>query len=146
MRKEVRHELADDRSINMTPMIDVVFQLILFFMLTSSLAHTREIAVDLPKSSSATTPDKKEKQPLVVSYRLNGKRTDLRLNGKPIDGLGRLAAAMQKAAPPATGPKVDIQMDRQVRYQDVVKLMDAVREAGYTKMSLGVLAGVRSTK
>ena len=138
MRKVKKHELAEDYSINMTPMIDVVFQLILFFMLTSSLTHPRQIELDLPESASATKPQ--SEQAMIVSYRIQNGKPDLRLNGKAIAKLDQLGQAMRAIADPAQKPAVDVQIDRTVQYQNVIRVMDAVRSAGYAKFSLDTIA------
>lgn len=142
MRKTRKHELVEHHAINMTPMIDIVFQLILFFMLTSHQSDTRQVELDLPESASATKPQ--SEQAMIVSYRMPGGKHDLRLNGKAIAGFDQLGAAMRAVANPAQKPTVDLQIDRTVQYQNAMRVMDAVRSAGYVKFSLDTIAIARS--
>lgn len=129
-----KHLLVDNRAIDMTPMIDVVFQLILFFMLTSSLQRPNQIELDLPESSSGA---KSQDQPsLVISYGMLEGKPAIRLNDQAVEGLDKLASAMKAGADPKQKPRVDIRIEKDVPYQDVVSVLDTVRDAGFPKFSL----------
>ena len=53
---------------NMTPMIDVVFQLIIFFLLSSHLAQQEvQLELDLPRAASGQSPDKEEIRRVVIN-------------------------------------------------------------------------------
>ena len=134
-----KHELADDRSINMTPMIDVVFQLILFFMLISSLAKPSQIELNLPESS--TGKRSQQDRPVMVSYRLVGGRPELALNGKKISGLDVLGKELKAVAPP--DKPLDLEIDRNMLMQNSVNLWDALRTAGFAKYSINVVSPSR---
>jgi len=139
-----KHEFPEDRSINMTPMIDVVFQLILFFMLTSSMNKANRIELDLPESTSkAKTRDEKS---LEVSYRQLAGRDEIRLNGQAVEGLDRLPSAMRAIASPTDNPLVDLQIERGAQFQKAVNVMDAVRDAGFVKFSINTIAPGRSSR
>jgi biopolymer transport protein ExbD len=133
-----KHELEPARGIDMTPMIDVVFQLILFFMLTSALVKPNQIELDLPESSSGVKAQ--NEQVLTVAYRMVEGRPELKLNEKVLGGLGELGQAMKSTVKPEDSPRVDIRIDKTVQYQDVVAVMDSVRDAGFPKFSLLTLA------
>ncbi|MCE9592286.1 MAG: biopolymer transporter ExbD [Planctomycetes bacterium] len=134
-----RHRLEPSNGMDMTPLIDVVFQLILFFMLTSSLTRPNQIQLDLPESSSGVKAQ--EEQSLVVSYRIAEGGPAILLNDKPVAQLSKLGEAMAAIAQPSEKPRVDIRIDKTVPYQEVISLMDTVRDAGFPKFSLQTLAG-----
>jgi biopolymer transport protein ExbD len=140
MIRKSRHELPEDRPINMTPMIDVSFQLILFFVLTSTIggvadsAKTKQIELNLPES--ATAEKAAETPVLVVTYRLVDGQPEIQLNDQPLVGLAALGGAMRTAAGQDRQPHVDVRIERTVPYQDVVAVMDSVRGAGFSKFSL----------
>ena len=64
------------------------------------------------------------------------------LNGRVVEGLGALVEAMEASRPAADAPvpRVDLMIEKTVPYQDVIDLMDAVRDAGFGKFSLLTLA------
>ncbi len=135
-----RHELPRDDSINITPLIDVVFQLLIFFMVASSLARPNQIELDLPQSTSGT---KAQQTPaMVVTYQVTGASAAITLNGDPIDSLAALGEAMRAFdSGGAVQTRVDLHVEKQVPYQNLIALLDTVREAGYPKFSLLTLAG-----
>ncbi len=133
-----RHEIPDNRAIDMTPMIDVVFQLILFFMLTSSMSQPNQIELDLPSSSSGVKADLR--QLMVVTYRHVDGKAELKLNGKPVTSLEDLAAMMKASGKEAASARVDVRIDKNVPYQEVIAVMDVLRGAGFPKFALLTLA------
>jgi biopolymer transport protein ExbD len=137
-RVHKRHELSENRGIDMTPMIDVVFQLILFFMLTSSMSQPNQIELDLPASSSGQKADLR--QLMVVTYRHVDGKAELKLNGKQVGSLDDLAAQMKAAGDPANSPRVDVRIDKEVPYQEVIAVMDVLRGAGFPKFALLTLS------
>lgn len=137
MRKVKRHEIPENGGINMTPLMDVIFQLLVFFVLTSSLARPTQIELKLPESTSGVkaAPDKR----LVVTYRLQADQPEITLNEQALTSLELLGPAMQSLAGDEKTP-VDIQIDKGVPYQNVIAVMDTVRDAGFAKFSLLTLA------
>ncbi|MCX5662379.1 MAG: biopolymer transporter ExbD [Planctomycetota bacterium] len=133
LSKYKKHELGETH-INMNPMIDVVFQLLLFFILASNFSRPNQIQLDLPSSNSAAKAA--EQSALVVSFRQNEGKTELRVNGTDVGELVHLGQAMRTAADPAQNPRVEIRIDKATPYQDVISIMDAVRDAGFPHFSL----------
>lgn len=138
VKRKRHHELPEDRSINMTPMIDVVFQLILFFMLTSNLVKPNQIELDLPESTSGVKAA--DVTALVVTFQSRTGATEIKLNGEPVADLASLGPAMKTLAQDQPNPRVDLRIDKGSPYQDVIALMDTVRDAGFPKFSLLTLA------
>lgn len=134
-----RHELADNRAIDMTPMIDVVFQLILFFMLTSALVKPNQIELNLPESTSGVKAQD-QPQPLVVSYFINDGKPELRLNETVVPSLDKLGAAMLEIADPRNAPQVSLKIERSLPVQDFAAVVDAVRDAGFVRFGWDVVA------
>lgn len=135
-KRSIHHEIPEHREINITALIDVVFQLLIFFMLASSLVKPNQIELDLPTSSSGVKAQ--DGTVLSVRYSAPGGVPNIVLNDAPMEGLPGLMATMQSMKP-AEGealPRVDLMIDQTVPYQQVIELMDAVREAGFGKFSL----------
>ncbi|NQU11528.1 biopolymer transporter ExbD [bacterium] len=137
MARLKRHEIPETTGINMTPLIDVVFQLLLFFMLASSLIRPNKIELDLPESTSgvkaSATPT------LDVTYLWEQGQALIALNGEQLPNLEELGAKM-KDRDAGQPEEVSIRIQKDVPYQDVVSVIDTVRDAGYPKFSLHTLA------
>ena len=120
----------DDVELDMTPLIDVVFLLLIFFMLSTSLSVSPGIKVDLPKSSAEEV--RKKKVTLRVAIEPSGR---IYLEGKKLS----LADLRKKFA--AVGKKnsdalVVIEADRKVYHGLVVKVMDAAKISGLNKLAI----------
>lgn len=135
-----RHEIQENTSINMTPLMDVIFQLLVFFVLTSSLVRPTQIELQLPESTSGVkTPDS---QGLVLCYRINSQKPVIMLNAETVADVESLVSALRvlRGDPRKPQSRLDIQIDRTVPYQDVVRLMDVARDTGFPKFSLQTLS------
>lgn len=135
-----RHEIPESTAINITPLLDVIFQLLVFFVLTSSLVRPTQIELQLPESTSGVkTPDA---QGLVISYRMDGQTPVITLNAEVVADVTSLVSALRilRGDPQQPQSRLDIQIDRTVPYQDVVRLMDTARDTGFSKFSLQTLA------
>jgi biopolymer transport protein ExbD len=142
MAKLKRHEIPENDSINMTPMMDVIFQLLVFFVLSSSITKPTQIELQLPDSTSGVKSANEER--LVITYRMKDAQPEITLNSQVMASLDKLGEALRQMSGPAAKQPVDIQIDKAVPYQDVVAVMDAVRDAGFPKFSLLTLAKSRT--
>ena len=129
-----RRELPKAR-IEIIPMIDVIFFLLVFFMV-SSLAMTKinSIQVQLPKTSRSSEA---LRQKVILSIRKDGA---LFLNRAPVtlENLGRQLVYEMHEAPDEA---VVVNADREVSYHQVVQAMDAARKVGVRRFSLATEAG-----
>lgn len=137
MAKLKRHEIPESRDINTTPMMDVIFQLLVFFVLTSSLVKPTQIELALPDSTSGTKST--SEKTLVVTYQVQEGRPKIALDDQALASLDELQSQMKARLGLSPAP-VDIRIEKTVPYQDVIAVMDAVRDAGYPKFSLLTLA------
>ena len=123
-RRPLRRVLFD-----MTPMIDIVFLLIIFFMVTSTFIQNRGIKVNLPKS---TTSQSETKNFLIVTIGRTGR---LFLNQNAVTerelGIQLKAKSIEMAA-----DTVIIKGDESVPYAKMVRVMDIAKMAGLSRISL----------
>ncbi len=128
-----RRGKGGELSIDLTPLIDVVFQLLIFFVLTSTFQTNPSFRVKLPKAKNKDiTQDPKA---VVITI---GKEGRIEVDGKAVDDRElqmRLCAAAQEDA--STG--VNIRADEATQHQFVIRVMDAARGCGLEK--LGILHG-----
>jgi biopolymer transport protein ExbD len=129
MKFKRRTELEKGR-LDIVPLIDVVFLLLIFFMLTSSFIFQPGIKVNLPK---AITSEVVHKKSLVI---LITKDNTVYLNERAItmDELTtRLTIAAKEARP------LLIQADREASLGKVVEVWDLCREEGITQINIATL-------
>jgi biopolymer transport protein ExbD len=135
----VRIELEQDGeepSINLTPMIDVVLQLLVFFLLaTTFLDPERSLDVELPASDSGSAPEHNYLE-LVIDVQRDG---SLALGGRALTS-AELARELAGAAERDPGALVTIRGHRAVAHQEIVRVMDACRRAGFADLALGTIA------
>lgn len=112
--------------ITLTPLIDVVFILIVFFMLTSSFLEWRSISVDTSSSEQASASDE---QPLVIKVQ----QQKILLNNAPIE-LSELTAKLQNRQP--TNQAVNLQPIADTSTQQLVKVLDVLNNAGIKPLKL----------
>ncbi len=119
--------------INMVPFIDVMLVLLIIFMLTAPLIAPSMI--DLPSVGKAP------KQPDQVIQIVIGKDESLELKtgdkGRKL-GLREITAAVKQAQAGQASSAVVISADRSVKYESVVKVMDALQRAGVQRVGLSV--------
>jgi biopolymer transport protein ExbD len=122
-------EMTESADINVTPFIDVTLVLLIIFMVAAPLA-TVDVAVDLPSSSAA--PQQRPDKPiyLTLSADLSLSLGELKI---PREGL---AAALDALTINDRSQRVFLRADTTVPYGELMKAMDALRNAGYLKVAL----------
>ncbi len=121
----------EDPRIELTPMVDVVFLLLIFFMISTTFVQTPGIDVKLPESSSQSI----EREPKDVKVYLSTAGA-IYINDERLDWEAaeeRLTAYGEKAKETT----FLLLADRQTRHGDVVRLMDLARAAGFGKLAIG---------
>ncbi|MFV9615173.1 MAG: ExbD/TolR family protein [Gammaproteobacteria bacterium] len=119
----------EDNELNLTPMLDVVFILLIFFIVTTSFVKETGIDVNRP---SATTAEKKAQGNILIAINANG---DIWIDNREID-IRAVRANIQvlKASYPQSS--VIIQSDQDASTGKLVKVMDQVRLAGVQNISI----------
>ena len=139
LRPDHREETVE---VNLTALIDVVFLLLIFFMVTTTFDRHERLKVSLPESSAKTTQQKDE--PLVLSIDAKG---NYFLNDRQIvnQQLGTLKQALQKTIGRDKKDYKDVALvlraDANTPHQSVVRAMDAASQLGMTKLSIATVEG-----
>ena len=121
--------------LNVTSLVDVLFLLLIFFTLTSTFKRAGEIELQLPKSTTGEhAAAGQTQQP--VDLVLTEKGT-LLLDGLPTT-FEALAPRLRSVHDKQPDRQVTIEAEERVGHGQVVKLLDAVRTAGFTGVSIGV--------
>ena len=125
--KEYEESLTSDVGPNLTPLIDMMFLLLIFFLLTSFLVRP-SIPVDLPETETARV----EEQPdVTITLFANGR---ILLNGDEVSA-ERLARNLRRIHLVRGSEEVVIQADRNVVFERVVDVMDISNQSGMKSIS-----------
>lgn len=127
-----------DDEINMAPMIDMVFLLLIFFMVASHLTALERVPVLLPVADKATVPKEAGGRQL-ISIRTegqNGAETKIYMNLQDVD-IKRFATeiARLKAADPNL--QVYLRAGRDVKHKYIKEVMQACADAGVVDIIFG---------
>lgn len=125
-------EDEDEPVSNLTPLIDVVFQLLIFFMVaTSFLDPERQLGLELPEALAGE--EQREAREIVVHVRRDG---SLALGATDISA-EELPLALRRAAAGNPDAAVTIRGDRLAHHEAIVAVMDACAAAGLSKLAVG---------
>jgi biopolymer transport protein ExbD len=123
----------EDPAINLTPLIDVVFLLLIFFMVTTTFTRDTRLTVNLPEAeanSSETVPDSIE---VTVSQ---GGRYSVAGQVLQNNNTRTLGMALVDAAQGDRRRAVLLVADAEATHQAVVTAMDAIGQAGFSRLSI----------
>lgn len=128
-----KRQRVDDGGINLTPLIDVVFLLLIFFMVSTTFTKESRLNLELP--SAQGEPAVQEGDVLEVVVDASG---HYRINERPLalDSIEALMAAMRDVAAENSDIPVIITADAKSPHQSVITAMDAAGRLGFAKLSL----------
>jgi len=109
---------------NLTPLIDIVFLLLVFFMLTAHFVREEAFTIDLPDAESSI--ELNEKKPIEITVGADGR---LNLSGKDTT-IGSLTNELSKLLKSSEKRSVTIRGDKGVPLGMAVSIFDAARKAG----------------
>ena len=133
--KYVRRDKARYAGISMLNLIDVIFVLLLFFMVTTSFNKFAHIDIALPQSASNL--DEKDTKNVEVFYLLNGE-VILSINGEQKSlNLADLAAQISNLTPKQK-ESVKLNADEAINYGEVVNLISILKDNGTQNVELNI--------
>ncbi|QQD16714.1 biopolymer transporter ExbD [Spongiibacter nanhainus] len=128
-----KRQRPEEGGINLTPLIDVVFLLLIFFMVSTTFTKETHIKLDLPQAEGEAGAEARDNIEVVVSadgrYRVN----EVALASADI---GDLMTAMERASGGNTELPVVITGDAKAPHQAVITAMDAAGRMGFVHLSL----------
>ncbi len=131
-----RPDRKEDLELNITPLVDVVFLLLIFFMVSTTFDRKSEINISLPRSSEAM----KEVNTDIVSISIDNKGIiyidDIPLVNSQLmtikDALGRKVEGINE-------PAIVINADEQTTHQTIVRILDAARQLSLSRVTFATL-------
>ncbi|MDT8316914.1 MAG: biopolymer transporter ExbD [bacterium] len=126
LRRKKRIESPPD----ITPMIDVVFLLLIFFMISTTFINTPGIKITLPEATSDEIKTEKTTIRLVISNKGDIYMDDEKL---ALEALGNIFTSAAKEAKESI---VIISADENASHGSVVKVMDSAKNSGITRLAI----------
>ncbi len=120
---------APRAAIDIAPLVDVVFLLVIFFAVSTTFLETAGLKLDLPSSSSTS---RREPQALTVLLAADG---TLSFAGDVVER-AELAQRLRAAIEGGANKLVVLRADRTTQHGDVVAVMDVIRDAGAEALTL----------
>ncbi|NVK21825.1 MAG: biopolymer transporter ExbD [Kangiellaceae bacterium] len=122
----------EDLQLNLTPLIDVVFLLLIFFMVSTSFKKETKISLDLPEANGEML----EQEQQLVEVSIN-KAGEIFVNGEGLINkqLETIKSAILQSSTDNKTPVV-IHADADAPYQAVITVMDAAGQVGFNNLTL----------
>ncbi len=128
-RRSRRADSEQNADIDMTPMLDIVFIMLIFFIVTTSFVKESGIEVNRPTAQTAT---RKEQGNIIVAIRANG---DIWIDKRQVDVRAVRANVARLHAEQPLGAVV-IAADKETKVSVLTQVMDQIRLAGITNASI----------
>jgi len=132
----LKPDRSDDIELNLTPLIDVVFLLLIFFMVSTTFEKQAKLKLQLPSASvEAKVADQKT---VVIGIDAKG---HFFINDRQLvnTSLDTLKIALKKVTNGQTDIPVTLRADAKTPHQSVVTAMDAASQLGLVKLSIATL-------
>ncbi len=130
---QFKRQKAAEVSVNLTSLIDVVFLLLIFFMVSTSFTKESHLSLDLPEASGEANESQTSALEIIIDaaghYALNGQT----LASSDVDTLKR---ALSKTAGDDREVPMTITADAKAPHQAVITAMDAAGQLGFNHLSL----------
>ncbi len=131
---KLQHRIKEDPTVDLTSLIDVVFLLLLFFMVSTTFEHQAVLKVDLPDASAVDAPvDLPERLELVIDASGLMFLNDRQL----VDSEERtIKAAFNEAVGDDRDLPLVLRADRETPHHYVVTVMDVAAQLGFSNLSI----------
>ncbi len=131
-----RGKQKEGPDVNITPLIDVVFLLLIFFMVSTTFKDNSEIEITLPKASQA--PQETLPQSIELTIDAEGQYyvNQQRLVNTQLETIKR---ALKQVAGEQQSPVIIIKADAKTPHQAVISAMDAARQLGFSKLGFATI-------
>lgn len=128
----LRTKRDTELELNITPLIDVVFLLLIFFMVSTTFQRESEITIELPESSGDIAESNKKVIEISIDNQGRYFVNQRRLKDSDIKTLKK---AISITRGDAKEPKLIISADKMTPHQSVVRAMDAARQLGLVHLT-----------
>ncbi len=128
-----RSHRRQELNVDITPLIDVVFLLLIFFMVSTTFTKASQLSIDLPEATGEPSETPARQIEILIS-----EAGQYRVNGQPLvdTHVRTLQAAIYKISEGDTTLSMVISADAQASHQSVVRAMDAAGQMGFVHLSI----------
>lgn len=128
-----RRQKIEDININLTPLIDVVFLLLIFFMVSTTFKQTTDLTIDLPSAANGA-PSIATQDPVEVTITRDGQFV---INGQSLinERIDTLVQGLRETFNDNYDRPLIITADAHASYDMVMKVYDAAAQLGITKLA-----------
>ena len=134
MRKKRLAQGAEDTGVDLTPMLDVVFIMLIFFIVTTSFVKESGVEFNRP---SAATAEKKDKASIFVGINANN---EVMIEKRVVD-VRSVRANIERLHAESPEGAIVIQADEAAKTGTLVKVVDQIRAAGVKDVSVAATNG-----
>ncbi|HIA46557.1 MAG TPA: biopolymer transporter ExbD [Candidatus Hydrogenedentes bacterium] len=134
-KKETAHR--QQPTLDLTPMIDVVFQLLIFFMLSATFVVQSSVQIEMPQAKGATNLEKKELS-ITLAYGTNGPegKGKIYIDETPVESLEEFTQIVQQRVADSPDILVLIRPDSRSETGRLVQVLGILNSLGITKSSI----------
>ena len=133
-KKERRGSFIAEGEVDMTPMIDAVFLLLIFFMVTTVFIEVKGLVVDLPAPGEQAEEQQQQKKDVNVNVSAAGEYS---VAGSSVPASG-LASAIRGAMDEANNRSIIIQGDSETLHKSIIYAMDMATSVGAEQMAFAI--------
>jgi biopolymer transport protein ExbD len=128
-----RRQRREEDSVNLTPLIDVVFLLLIFFMVSTTFTDETHLSLDLPEATGEPAADNKDRLDIVITA-----QGDYSVNAQALvnNKVETLKSALEKLSGGDVQLPLTITADANTPHQAVVTAMDAAGQMGFVRLSI----------
>lgn len=128
-----RRQRREEVGVNLTPLIDVVFLLLIFFMVSTTFKKESHISLNLPEAEGEAVAEKEHQIEIIINARGEYAVNDQMLVNSKIE---TLRTAINRIAKGNTDLPLIISADAVSPHQSVVTAMDAAGQLGFVNLSI----------
>ncbi|MCG9720725.1 biopolymer transporter ExbD [Shewanella sp. Isolate7] len=129
MARKKHSSIEEEAQIDMTPMLDIVFIMLIFFIVTTSFIKPSGLDYNKPEASQATT---QKSANIFIGVSKTGV---IKMENRQVD-IERVTANVERMLAESPEAAVLIEADKEAEHGIVVKVMDNVKKAGISKISV----------
>jgi biopolymer transport protein ExbD len=131
---KLQHHAKEEPTVDLTSLIDVVFLLLIFFMVSTTFERETVLKVDLPEASAV---EDREDVPETLELVIDGKGRMFLNEQRLLDSnANTIRAAMQQLAGERRDLPLILRADRQTPHHFVVTTMDVAAQLGFVNLSI----------
>ena len=134
MRRRISRT-EDEAEINITPMLDIVFIMLIFFIVTTSFV--KEVGLELNRPSNEPQEEKKISEVIAIRIESSGQ---IQVNNRPVDIRAVRANVEGELATKGSSTPVVVIADRSADSGLMVRVIDQARMAGAASVSIAAMA------